>query len=67
MEEAALGLGLAGLPCCLLAELGTFYFIFSVGGDRGRQVQGLESETGQARAYFGSLESLLVKVTSFCS
>lgn len=35
MEEAALGLGLAGLPCCLLAELGTFYFIFSVGGDSG--------------------------------
>lgn len=34
-EEVALGLGLVGLPCCLLAELGTFYFIFSVGGDWG--------------------------------
>lgn len=33
VEEVALGLGLARYTCCLLAELGGFYFIFPVGGD----------------------------------
>lgn len=68
VEEAALGWGLAGLPCCPPGRMRDILFLFlqlEVTGER--QAQGLESETRQAGAYFGSLEWLLVQVASFWS